>query len=121
MTTFEMTVTPAAMDRFKELAAECAGIRLGVKSYGCAGVSYALHQISDEELENPKHFRLSFEDVDVFIDKRAVLFLIGTTIDYEDTPVRSGFRFSKPGAQTCGCSKSFEVDGVSPGSCNASS
>ena len=82
-------------------------VRVGVKSGGCSGLSYDLkfyHQLqSDDKL---------FEDnqVKILVDKKSLLYLIGTTLEYSGGLNGKGFVFNNPNAQrTCGCGESFSL------------
>jgi iron-sulfur cluster assembly accessory protein len=83
------------------------GIRVGVKSGGCSGLSYLIEYAStlgtfDEQVV--------VEDVKILIDKKAVLYLIGSTMDYVEEKFKSGFVFVNPKEKMkCGCGKSFSV------------
>jgi len=106
-----MTVTPAAVERIKSLIENrgkpTAGIRIGVRSKGCSGLSYTLeyadsHQPMDEVVET--------EGVKILIDPKASLFLIGTEMDYAEEKLKSGFVFRNPNEKgRCGCGESFHV------------
>jgi len=106
-----MTVTPAAVERIKSLidnrSKPTAGIRIGVRSKGCSGLSYTLEyadsqQPMDEVVEN--------EGVKILIDPKASLFLIGTEMDYAEEKLKSGFVFRNPNEKgRCGCGESFHV------------
>jgi iron-sulfur cluster assembly protein len=82
-------------------------IRVGVKSGGCSGLSYDLSfdtelQDNDQEYED--------NDVKVVIEKKSLLYLAGTVLEYEGGLNGKGFSFSNPNAsRTCGCGESFAV------------
>ena len=82
-------------------------IRVGVEGGGCSGLMYQLkfdNQINDDDKE--------FEDngVKVVMDKKSVLYLVGTTLDYSGGLNGKGFIFSNPNAErTCGCGESFSL------------
>ena len=79
-------------------------LRVGVKGGGCSGMSYILG--FDRERENDAHFDV--DGITVFMDKRHGLYLMGTTIDYQDGLDARGFTFNNPNAtETCGCGSSF--------------
>ena len=106
-----MTVTPSAAERVKALIDKrdkpTVGIRIGVRSKGCSGLSYTLEfadsqQAMDEVVET--------EGVKLLIDPKASLFLIGTVMDYEEEKLKSGFVFRNPNEKgRCGCGESFHV------------
>ncbi len=106
-----LTITDAAAERIKELIARrenpAKGIKVGIRSRGCSGLSYTIEYCDDVE-----KFDEVVEDkgVTVFIDAKAVMFLIGTEMDYVEEKLESGFRFSNPNEKArCGCGESFTV------------
>ncbi len=82
------------------------GLRVGVKGGGCSGLSYTFAwekeaRLGDEVFEGPEGAKL-------FVDKKSLLFLEGTTLDYDTALLSTGFVFHNPNAkQTCGCGSSF--------------
>jgi iron-sulfur cluster assembly protein len=106
-----ITVTPAAVERIRELVAKATkpviGIRVGVKSTGCSGMSYVV-----EYAEDRKKFEdvVEVEDVKVFVDPKAVMYLLGSELDYRTGKMESGFSFTNPNEKgRCGCGESFSV------------
>ncbi len=106
-----ITITETAADRVKHLIERSenpvAGLRVGVASKGCSGMSYKI-----EYAETANQFDEVFEDkgVKLFIDPTAIMFLIGTEIDYEESKLQSGFVFRNPNEKgRCGCGESFTV------------
>jgi iron-sulfur cluster assembly protein len=84
-----------------------AYVRVGVKSGGCSGLSYALKF----DASKSEHDRM-FEDNDVriVVDKKSLLYLIGTTLEYSGGLNGKGFVFNNPNAnRTCGCGESFSL------------
>lgn len=82
-------------------------VRVGVKSGGCSGLSYDLKFDSNQLNED----RL-FEDngVKILVDKKSLLYLVGTTLDYSGGLNGKGFVFNNPNAnRTCGCGESFSL------------
>tara|TARA_B100000886_G_C20391224_1_gene478357 strand:- start:550 stop:879 length:330 start_codon:yes stop_codon:yes gene_type:complete len=82
-------------------------VRVGVKSGGCSGLSYDLK--FDHEFNNDDKL---FEDnqVKILVDKKSLLYLIGTTLEYSGGLNGKGFVFNNPNAQrTCGCGESFSL------------
>lgn len=105
------TITEAAADRVRQLLAKrgkpSAGIRIGVKTKGCSGLSYAL-EFADEKGE----FDEVMEDkgVTIFLDPKAAMFIIGTEMDFVQEKMQSGFVFRNPNEKgRCGCGESFHV------------
>ena len=94
------------LKRFEEMSVDSI-IRVGVKSGGCSGLSYDLS--FDTELQDNDQ---EFEDneVKVVIEKKSLLYLAGTTLEYEGGLNGKGFSFTNPNAsRTCGCGESFAV------------
>ena len=82
-------------------------VRVGVKSGGCSGLSYEL-KFDDKLQEEDK----LFEDnqVRILVDKKSLLYLVGTTLEYSGGLNGKGFVFNNPNAQrTCGCGESFSL------------
>ena len=106
-----MSVTPAAAERVKALIDKrgkpTAGIRIGVRSKGCSGMSYTLEYAEQQE---PMDEVVETEGVKILIDPKASLFLIGTVMDYEEDKLKAGFVFRNPNEKgRCGCGESFHV------------
>ena len=82
------------------------GLRVGVKGGGCSGLSYTFSwerqaRLGDEVFEGP-------EGAKIFVDKKSLLFLNGTVLDYDTNLIGNGFVFNNPNAKTtCGCGSSF--------------
>ena len=106
-----VTLTDAAAERVREIMANSdepkAGLRIGVKNGGCAGMSYTMEWADavdpfDEVVED--------KGAKVLIDKKAVLFLLGTQMDYEVGKLSSGFVFKNPNeTSACGCGESVAI------------
>lgn len=102
-----ITLTDSAAKKAKELIDSSAHIALrpGVKGGGCSGFSYTLEfsagaSSTDKIIES--------KGVQIHVDKKSYLYLMGTEIDYLDTLIESGFKFVNPNAKrTCGCGESF--------------
>ena len=111
-----MRLTDAAATRIKELMAKSqqpiAGLRVGVKNGGCAGMSYTMEYArdvlaSDEVIED--------KGVRVLIDPKAVLFLLGTEMDFKTDRLSSQFVFNNPNqTSACGCGESVQLTPASP-------
>ena len=106
-----LSVTDAAAEQVKALLASrgkpSAGVRIGVRSKGCSGLSYTL-EFADEKND----FDEIVEDkgVTIMIDPKATLFILGTEMDYVQDTLESGFVFSNPNEKgRCGCGESFHV------------
>ncbi|ABY32353.1 MAG: HesB/IscA family protein [Methylobacteriaceae bacterium] len=117
MSSFKViTLTDRAADRLKAIMADAetpiAGLRVGVKNGGCAGMSYTM-----EYAEERKAGEDVIEDrgVTVFIDPKAVLFLLGTEMDFQTTKLSSQFVFNNPNqTSACGCGESVAITPVNP-------
>ncbi len=106
-----MRLTEAAAARIKDLTARAespiAGVRVGVKNGGCAGMSYTMEYATaatplDEVIED--------KGVRLLIDPKAVLFLLGTEMDFKVDKLSSGFVFNNPNqTSACGCGESVSI------------
>jgi len=106
-----VTLSDAAATRVKEIMARAekpyAGLRVGVKNSGCAGQEYILDYA---ETADPLDERVEDKGVTILIEPKAVLFLIGTEIDYEITRLSSKFVFRNPNeTDACGCGESVTI------------
>ena len=106
-----MSVTEAAAGRVKALVEgrekPTAGIRIGVRTKGCSGLSYTLEFADKQE---PMDEVVETQGIKLLIDPKASLFLIGTEMDYEEEKLKSGFVFKNPNEKgRCGCGESFHV------------
>lgn len=111
MSKVPITITPKAVERVKHLLDQrgkpSLGLRIGIKSGGCSGLSYIV-EYADEK--NQFDEVLEFEGIMVIIDPKAIMYLIGTEMDYVDGDFKSGFVFINPNEKNkCGCGKSFSV------------
>lgn len=106
-----LTLTDAAAARLREIVSRSsgpvAGIRLGVKTGGCAGMEYVMDRV---ETAMPGDEVVEDKGATVFIDPKAVLFLLGTEMDFETTRLSSGFVFRNPNqVSACGCGESVSL------------
>ncbi len=106
-----LSLTPAAIERVEEIVAnhngDALGIRIGVKNGGCAGMEYTVDLAKDVIAGDDK---VEAGRAAVFIDPKAMLFLLGTNMDYEVTKLRSGFVFNNPNqTSACGCGESVTL------------
>ena len=100
-----------AAERIKEIMSksekETLGLRVGVKSGGCAGMEYVLEYAKNI---NPTDEVIEDKGVKVFIDPAAIIYLIGTEMDYKKDEFSSSFVFNNPNeTERCGCGESFKV------------
>lgn len=103
-----MRLSEAAAARIKELIARSdrpiVGVRVGVKNGGCAGMSYTLEYA---EAVNPADEVVEDKGVKLLIDPKAVMFLLGTEMDYKVDKLSAQFVFNNPNqASACGCGES---------------
>jgi len=106
-----VTLTEAAAERVREIIARSetpiAGLRVGVKNSGCAGQEYVL---SYAEQADPLDEVVQDKGVTILIEPKAVLFLVGTEIDYEVGRLASKFVFRNPNeTDACGCGESVTI------------
>jgi iron-sulfur cluster assembly protein len=106
-----MSVTPAAVEQIKALIDKrgkpTAGIRIGVRTKGCSGMSYTLEYADGQQ---PMDEVVETGGVKLLIDPKASLFLIGTEMDYAEEKLKAGFVFRNPNEKgRCGCGESFHV------------
>ena len=106
-----ITVTSNAVNHIKKLLSsrdnKPLGIKLGIETKGCSGLSYSMEFV---DFPCEKDEILNIEDIKIYIDPKATLFLLGTTMDYEEGVLESGFKFINPNEKgRCGCGESFHV------------
>ena len=100
-----------AASRIKEIMSgaekESVGVRVSVKSGGCAGMSYVLEYSKEV---NPNDEIIEDKGVKVFIDPSAIMYLLGTEMDYKKEQFSSTFIFKNPNeTERCGCGESFKT------------
>jgi iron-sulfur cluster assembly protein len=103
-----ISLTEFAASKIKELLVEKqeTGIRAGVRGGGCSGFTYKLE--FDTQKENDRV--IDSHGVNLYVDPKSYLYLMGTEIDFVDELSQSGFKFVNPNAKrTCGCGESFSV------------
>ena len=106
-----LTLSINAAERIKEIMSSAdnktIGVRVGVKSGGCAGMSYMM-EYAKEAKKNEEV--IEDKGVKVFIDANAVMYLLGTEMDYKIDKFSSQFVFKNPNeTERCGCGESFKV------------
>jgi iron-sulfur cluster assembly protein len=106
-----MTLTDAAAARVQDIVARSdsstAQLRVGVKNGGCAGMEYTLSWV---EAAQPFDEVVEDKGVKVLIESKALMFLLGTEMDYQSSVLKSGFVFNNPNQiSACGCGESVEI------------
>jgi len=106
-----MSLTDAAADRVKELVENsdknAVGLRVGIKKGGCAGMEYTMDLVEEARTGDDV---IEDKGAKLFVDPSAVLFLLGTEMDFEVTKFRSGFVFKNPNeVSACGCGESVSL------------
>ena len=106
-----MKLTDAAALRVREIMAKSdkpvAGLRIGVKNGGCAGMEYTLEWAAEQQ---PFDEVVEDKGVKVLIDPKAVMFLLGTEMDFQTSALKSGFVFNNPNQTgACGCGESVQL------------
>jgi len=111
-----MSLTQAAADKVTQIMSgssdqDIIGLRVGVETGGCAGMTYSIEYAKEK---NPLDEVVVDKGVTVLIDPKAILFLLGTQMDYEVDRFTSGFKFNNPNAvDACGCGESFTINQAS--------
>lgn len=106
-----ITLTPKAIEMAKKAierrGGTTAGLRLGVRGGGCSGASYVM-EFADKIRDRDHVFE--FDGVKVVVDPKSLVYLRGTTLDYEVKLMQHGFKFVNPNAvKGCGCGESFTI------------
>jgi len=106
-----ITLSDNAANRIKEIMSnnetKSIGVRVGVKSGGCAGMSYIMEYAKEI---NPSDEIIEDKGVKVFIDPSAIMYLLGTEMDYKKEQFSSTFIFKNPNeTERCGCGESFKT------------
>ena len=106
-----MTLTDAAAIRIKDIMAKAgrplAGVRVGVKNGGCAGMAYTMDYATEVD---PRDEVVEDKGVRILIDPKAVLFLLGTQMDYKIDKLSAQFVFNNPNqTSACGCGESVAL------------
>jgi iron-sulfur cluster assembly protein len=105
-----LSMTPAAARQVRksiEKRGKGQGIRIGVKTSGCSGLSYVMEFVDEPQAED---LVFAQEDVRIFVDPKSMLYLDGTELDFTREGLNEGFRFNNPNVKdSCGCGESFTV------------
>ncbi len=104
-------ISENAVKRIKEIMSQAQnttiGVRVGVKSGGCAGMSYVMEYAKEIK---PNEEIIEQEGVKVLIDPKAIMYLLGSEMDYKKEKFSSQFIFKNPNeTERCGCGESFKV------------
>ena len=111
-----MRLSDAAASRIRDIIGnaerQIAGVRVGVKNGGCAGMTYTMEYA---EALDPRDEVVEDKGVRLFIDPKAVLFLLGTEMDYRVDKLSAGFVFNNPNqTSACGCGESVAITPARP-------
>jgi iron-sulfur cluster assembly protein len=106
-----LTLTPAAEARVADLMAkapaEAIGVKLSTPKRGCSGLAYSVDYVTEA---NPFDERIETPGGTFFVDGASLLYLIGSTMDWQEDDFAAGFVFNNPNAKgACGCGESFTV------------
>ncbi len=106
-----MSLTDAAAERVKYLMSTrgepADGLRIGIRTGGCSGMAYSMEFAKDKQ---PLDEVVEDKGVRLFVDSKALMFLIGTEMDYVEDKLQSGFVFNNPNEKgRCGCGESFHI------------
>ena len=98
--------------RIKEIMSEAEknslGVRVSVKTGGCAGMSYVMEYTKEV---NPNDEIIEDKGVKLFVDSAAIMYLLGTEMDYKTEELSSSFVFNNPNeTERCGCGESFKIE-----------
>ncbi len=104
-------LTPAAEARIADLMArapdEAIGVKLSTPRRGCSGLAYSVDYVT---AANPMDERIETSGGTFFVDGASILYLIGSTMDWQENDFAAGFTFNNPNATgSCGCGESFTV------------
>ncbi len=106
-----MSLSDAAAERINEIIEDSdkpvIGLRVGIKNAGCAGVAYTMDYVSEAPAGDD---HVTDKGVDVWIDPKATMYLLGTVMDFEETKMSAGFTFKNPNQTgACGCGESVQL------------
>ena len=106
-----ITITSKALARIKAILKKAPentlGVRFGVKTGGCSGMTYDVTYASEEKATDEKIIK---ENINIYIDAAATMFLIGSEVDWNKDKLQSSFTFNNPNESArCGCGESFTV------------
>ncbi len=111
MNTAVMSLTESAAARVRQLmetrSEQATGLRIGIRTGGCSGMAYSMEFAQDKE---PLDEVVEEKGVKLYVDSKALMFLLGTEMDYVEDKLQSGFVFNNPNEKgRCGCGESFHI------------
>lgn len=111
--TYSVSISPKAAEQVKlhleKRGTPNAYLRLGLRGGGCSGFSYVL-QYEDAEPKENRDIVFVENDIRLVVDKKSLVYLNGTILDWEQSLMKKGFKFVNPNEKsTCGCGHSFNV------------
>jgi len=105
-----ITITETAAERVRQFMAKRGkgeGLRIGVRTSGCSGKAYVIEYADQIEPEDEVY---ESHGVKIIVDKKSLVYLDGTELDYTREGLNEGFKFNNPNVKdTCGCGESFSV------------
>jgi iron-sulfur cluster assembly protein len=102
-----ISITSDAVSEIKRLQDKSPYLRIGIRGGGCSGFSYELG-FETEKSDDDKE--IDIDGIKVLVDRKSMLFLDGTELDFVTEDMMSGFKFNNPNAvSSCGCNQSFSV------------
>ncbi|WCL54778.1 HesB/IscA family protein [Gimibacter soli] len=103
-------ITDKAAERIKALLEnrpEAIGLKLGTDTKGCSGLGYKIDYVTEAD---PADEKVEANGVAVFVDRKSLLYLLGTRMDWEESRFSTGFTFTNPNEKgRCGCGESFHI------------
>ena len=107
-----MSATPEAIERLEYLInkseKDVKAVKIGVENGGCAGMAYTMDYVDNLDVGGEI---VQLNNINIVIESSALLFLLGTELDYEETKLNSGFIFNNPNqTDACGCSESVTLE-----------
>ena len=108
-----IVLTERAASRIKEMIKDkddTVGVKISVKRRGCNGYSYMMNYAQTKDVEAKKDDIVMAHGVTVLVDPKAIFYIVGTVMDYEETDLSTEFTFTNPNSKgECGCGESFNV------------
>ncbi len=106
-----ITLSESATSRLKDLMNRSTqtilGVRIGVRNGGCSGLTYAMELVTEQKTDEEI---VEHNGIKIFLDPMAMMFLVGTELDYQQNSMGASFVFKNPNEKgRCGCGESFRV------------